>query len=126
MTTYLPGSQGEAVALALSDEKFCDRVRVTADRPIAEGAHDGLWFVAYAAPCGGVDVLAHRFRRVPQTTTATGATIAAGVDLGACVWCGRVREGRWSGVVGEPPREALARAWQWVQASALRSAATPR
>jgi len=83
--------------------------------PVAEGAHDGLWLVAYAASCGGLDVMAYRYRRD-----------GAAVDLGACVWCGRVREGRWSGVIGEPRASVLASAWRWVQASALRSAATPR
>ena len=83
--------------------------------PVAEGAHDGLWLVAYAASCGGLDVMAYRYRRD-----------GAAVDLGACAWCGRVRDGRWSGVVGEPRASVLASAWRWVQASALRSAATPR
>ena len=73
--------------------------------PRAEGAHDGLWLVAYAAPCGALDVMAYRYRRD-----------GAAVDLGACAWCGRVRDGRWSGVVGEPRASVLASAWRWVQA----------
>ncbi len=99
---------------------------MSVDHPVAEGARDGLWLVAYAAPCGGLDVMAYRYRRAPQQRTDGGATIAAGVDLGACVWCGRVRDGRWSGVVGEPRASVLASAWRWVHASASRSAASPR
>ncbi len=86
---------------------------VTDLAPIAEGAHDGMWLVAYAASCGGVDVLAHRFRR---TSERRGDVTVTGVDLGACVWCGRVRDGRWSGVIGEPRASALASAWRWVEA----------
>ena len=89
--------------------------RVSVDAPIAEDAHNGLWLVAYVAPCGGLDVMAYRYRRD-----------GSAVDHGACVWCGRVRDGRWSGVVGEPRASVLASAWSWCQASALRSAATPR
>jgi len=88
---------------------------VSLDAPVAEGAHDGLWLVAYVDPCDSIDVMAYRYRRD-----------GAAVDLGACAWCGRVRDGRWSGVVGEPRASVLASAWRWVQASALRSAATPR
>lgn len=99
---------------------------VDVDAPQAEGAHDGLWLVCCAAPCGGLDVMAYRYHRAPQSRSEGGATITAGVALGACVWCGRVRDGRWSGVVGEPRASVLASAWRWVQASASRSAASPR
>lgn len=54
----------------------------------AEVASPAFVAVERISPRGGLDVMAYRYRRD-----------GAAVDLGACVWCGRVREGRWSGVV---------------------------
>lgn len=84
------------------------------DTAIAEGAHGDLWLVAYAAPCGAVDVLAYRYRRAAATVAPRGAPITAGVDLGACAWSGRLRAGARVSTVGEPGARALAMAAVWV------------
>ncbi len=83
-------------------------------QPIAEAAVGDQWLIAHATP-NGVDVLAYRYRKTPEQRTKGGATIAAGIALGACVWCGRVRRGEWSGLVGEPRPDVLARAWRFVE-----------
>ena len=85
--------------------------------PVAEGPVGDLYFVAYAAIDGAHDVLAHRFRRVPAMVTPKGAPVTAGIDLGACVWCGRLRAGKWSGLVGAPNDRVLAMAAAWVAKS---------
>lgn len=85
-----------------------------ASPPVAEGIVGDLYFVAYAAIDGAVDILAHRFRRVPAMVTRKGAPVTEGVDLGACAWCGRLRVGKWSGVIGTPNDRVLAMAAAWI------------
>jgi hypothetical protein len=77
------------------------------DPPLAEGfARPGLWVVVYAAGEGAVDVLVFRAK-----------TSQGRVDLGACVFAGRVRGETWCSTIGDlPPRERAAVA-EWVRTS---------
>ena len=72
--------------------------------PVAEGlTSKGLWCVAYRTPDGGaLDVLAYRCARK-----------AVGVDLGACVFAGRLREGAWLSTIGAPDAATLRDVTGW-------------
>lgn len=87
------------------------------DAPVAEGISGDLYFVCHRALCGAFDVMAYQFRKAPAGVTRKGAPVTEGIDLGACVWCGRLRNGKWSGLVGAPNDRVLAMAAAWVAKS---------
>lgn len=47
-------------------------------------------------------------------TASCDTPITAGIDLGACAWCGRLHAGAWVSTVGEPGARVLAMAAAWV------------
>ena len=66
--------------------------------PVAEAHVGGLWVLAYAAPCGGLDVVAYTSPRPAQ-----------------CPFAARWRDGRWWGVVGSlGGRETKRAVERWV------------
>lgn len=87
----------------------------TVEHPIAEGAAGDQFFVAYRERCGGVSVNAYAFKKTPEQKTKGGATIAAGLALGECLWSGCLRDGKWSGIIGRPGTKALSIAEAWIK-----------
>jgi hypothetical protein len=58
--------------------------------PVAEGhSPRGLWCVAYRTPDDALDVLAYRCAQGPE-----------GLELGDCVFAGRLRDGMWVSTIG--------------------------
>lgn len=87
----------------------------TIELPIAEGPAGDQFFVAYRERCGGVSVNAFAFKKTPEQKTKGGATIAAGIALGECVWSGCLRNSKWSGIIGRPGPKVLGMAQAWVK-----------
>ncbi len=87
----------------------------TVEHPIAEGSAGDTFFVAYRERCDGVSVNAFAFKKTPEQKTKGGATIAAGIALGECVWSGCLRDGKWSGIIGRPGAKVLAMAQAWIK-----------
>ncbi len=76
-----------------------------ADLPVAEGfSAKGLWCVAYRAPHDALDVLVYR------CTPRDGE-----VDLGDCVFAGRLRDDAWLSVIGAPKAEVLRDVAGWAK-----------
>ena len=87
------------------------------DAPLAEGISGDLFFVLHASPHGGVEVMAYQFRKTPATASRGGAPVSEGIALGGCAWCGKLRNGKWSGLIGLPNDRVLARAAAWIAKS---------